>query len=73
MTFMQRVLNTLMTFAYHHIYRDRFIIPKLEEIIDEHFPDDPRPGRPSLLDLEREAALAFQFGHPLLMDGNKNN
>jgi glucuronosyltransferase len=69
MTFLQKVANTLMTVCYHYLYRDLYFIPKLEAIIDEHFPDDPRLNRPSLLQLEQEAALAFQFGHPYLMDG----
>lgn len=68
MTFFERVLNTLAT-GFYYIYRDHVMMAKMESIIDEHFPDDPRPGRPSLAELEKEAALAFQFGHPLIMDG----
>jgi glucuronosyltransferase len=69
MTFLQRVANSLLTVGYHYVFRDWIMIPKLEDILDKHFPDDPRPGRPSLIALEREAALAFQFGHHMLMDG----
>jgi glucuronosyltransferase len=69
MTFLQRVGNTLMTVFYHHLYRDQWLMSQFEALLDKNFPDDPRPGRPSLVELEQHAALAFQFGHPYLMDG----
>ena len=42
--------------------------PRLEQIVDDHFPED-KGQRPTLLELEREAGLAFQFGHPAILDG----
>ena len=40
---------------------------RAEAIIDKHFgADEPRS---SLLDLERNASLTLQFGHPHLTDG----
>ena len=67
MTFWQRVVNVLGTAAYI-VFRDYWMIPQVEEIIDTHFPED-KNKRPNLLELERQAGLAFQFGHPLIMDG----
>ena len=44
----------MTTYAFQ-LARDWFILPKLENLIDEHFPDDPRETRPSLLELEKNA------------------
>lgn len=67
MTFLERLLNTAVTSLYA-LYRDYVTLPDVEAIIDEYFPEDSG-HRPSLSDLERQAGLAFHFGHPLLMDG----
>ena len=60
-------MNSVMTLMYIG-FRDYYMLPQLEAIVDEHFPEEVGK-RPSLLQLERETGLAFQFGHPLLMDG----
>ena len=36
------------------------------QLLDKHFPGVTRP---SLLEIERNASVAFNFGHPLLIDG----
>ncbi len=69
MTFTERLNNVVSFVVYQYFFRDMYILPKMEALVDKHFPDDPRPGRPSLLELESNAALAIDFGHPLLMDG----
>ncbi len=66
---MKRVANTIATLAYQAIFMEMHALPKLEAVIDEHFPDDPRSERPSLLELEKSAGLAIEFGHPLILDG----
>ena len=65
MNFPQRVINYMATFALHAL-RNVYVISKAEELLDKHFPGEVRP---SLLDLEMNASVAFGFGHPLLLDG----
>ncbi len=70
MTFMQR-LTVLSGEIWYRIFRNSgYYLGRMEEILDKTFPDDPRPGRPSLTELEQSnVAMSFQFGHPLIMDG----
>ena len=42
------------------------MISKVESLLDQHFPGETRK---SLLELEKNASLAFTFGHPLIADG----
>lgn len=65
MTLLQRTLNTVGTVAVHML-RDFYMLPKVDAMLDKHFPGEPRP---SMLDLERNASVGLQFGHPLLVDG----
>ena len=39
---------------------------RTNQLLDKHFPG---VDRPSLLDIERNASVTFNFGHPLLIDG----
>ena len=48
------------------IHRNNKITPGMERVLDNAFPN---VSRPLLSDLERNASLAINFGHPLLMDG----
>ena len=68
MSFFERLGNTFATFATQWI-RDYYMMYKLEDVIDHHFPELPRDQRPSLKTLEKQTGLALQFGHPLIMDG----
>ena len=68
MSFLTRVQNTF-TYGIMLAMRDFWLMPIWEEMVDEYFPKDSRPHRPSLLELEREAGLALQFGNPLIADG----
>ena len=68
MPFYQRVASTLLHMYYYSL-RDYYWINPYEELLDKLFPDDPRPRRPSLNEMEKNVALTFQFGHPQIMDG----
>ena len=59
MTFPQRVVNTFVALAFSKV-RDLFVYEKLEALIDQKFPDEPRSSRPSLDQLERNAGLVLQ-------------
>ena len=59
MTFPQRVVNSIVALALSKV-RDLFVYEKLEEVIDQQFPDEPRSSRPSLDELEHNAGLALQ-------------
>ena len=47
-------------------FRDLYILPKVEALLDKHFPGVERP---SLKELEKDVHLAMTFGHPLINDG----
>ena len=61
----EKTLNFMLTHA-STLLRKIFIVRELEAILDEHF---PKEDRPPLLELEKNASLALQFGHPLILDG----
>ena len=42
----------------------------MEKFIAEEFPNDVATW-PGIVEMERHAALAMQFGHPLLQDGHR--
>ena len=48
------------------LFRNGLILYKTNQLLDKHFPGMTRP---SLLEIERNASVAFSFGHPLLIDG----
>jgi hypothetical protein len=52
------VANTLIAFAFTKV-RDLYVYPKLEEILDQKFPNEKRPSLP---ELELNAGLALQVG-----------
>ena len=66
MTFFQRVINTVSSFLFEHVGRKYFILSIAYRALDKHFPGEIIPD---LLELERNASLAFTFGHPLILDG----
>ena len=68
MSFKARLVNTII-FGGMNLIKNFWIIPKWEEMLDEFFPEDSRPQRPSILKLEKEAGLALQFGNHFIMDG----
>ena len=68
MSFKARLVNTII-FVGMNLVKNFWIIPKWEEMLDEFYPEDSRPKRPSLLKLEKEAGLALQFGNNFIMDG----
>ena len=66
MTFFERLKNFIMTNIGHHGFRDYYILNQVDTLLDKHFPEEERP---SLLDMERNAAAGFGFTHPLFLDG----
>ena len=66
MTFIERLQNFVVTNVLHFALRDYFMLKKANELLDKHFPGEERPN---LLDIERNASVAFGFGHPLFLDG----
>lgn len=68
MTFLQRVVNTVTTFVFEHALRNWYILSRVEDMLDKHFPG---VSRPPLIDIEKNSSLTISFGHPLLMDGWK--
>ena len=66
MSFLQRVLNTFASFMFEHVFRNIVMLKQSNQILDKHFPGEIRPN---LLDLEKNASVAFSFGHPLILDG----
>lgn len=66
MTFIQRTINTISNFFFHHILRNILIFKRDYKILQKHFPNEDIPD---LSELERKASLSMSFGHPLIMDG----
>jgi hypothetical protein len=56
---MERVGNTYATYLSQW-FRDYFMMYRIEDIIDYHFPEDPRATRPSMKTLEKRTGLALQ-------------
>lgn len=66
MSFIERLKSFVLTFLMHYGFRDYFILSKVDTLLDKHFPGEERP---SLLDMERNASVAFEFSHPFIQDG----
>ena len=67
MDFKQRVANVLIHTAFN-LFKKFSYFPKLESVIDEQFPEY-KGNRPTLTEMQNEAALVLQYGHTLIMDG----
>lgn len=65
MNFKERFLNTIGTLALQ-LGRRYFILPKVEAMISEVFPNEPVPN---LHEISQTAALAINHGSPFLGDG----
>ena len=65
MTFTERLINFVLTLL-HYAIRDYYLLGKSDELLDKHFPNDQRP---SLLEIEKNATVAFGFTHPHILDG----
>ena len=65
MTFFERLKNSIVTTIMHNM-RNYYMVGRVESLLDKHFPGEDRP---SLLELERNAAAALGFTHPLFLDG----
>ena len=65
MSFFERLKNFVMTNMMQTM-RNYYLLNKVDELLDKHFPGEERP---SLLDIEKNASAAFGFTHPLFLDG----
>ena len=67
MTFKQRAISTLYLglVLIHSIITHNYF----DSALDEYLPNDQRPNRPSMSELEKEVGLALHFGDPMIMDG----
>ena len=65
MNFIERLKNFVVT-AITHNMRNYYMVGRVESLLDKHFPGEERT---SLLELERNAAAALGFTHPLFLDG----
>ena len=68
MTFKDRLVSFVANGLMEHVFRNYFILGKVNQLLDKHFPGEERP---SLLDLERNASAVFAFTHPFIADGFK--
>ena len=66
MSFIERLLNFIGTVMMEHGMRNYYILGKMNQLLDKHFPGEKRPH---LLDLERNASAVFAFTHPFIADG----
>ena len=66
MNFFQRLSSFVLTGLMEYGMRNYYILGKVDELLDKHFPGEDRPN---LLDLERNASAAFAFTHPFIADG----
>ena len=66
MTFFERVMNTFASFVFEHPFRHIYFLSRVNEFLDQQFPGEERP---SILEIEKNVSLVFQFGHPLILDG----
>ena len=65
MNFYQRLKNLFATTILQYM-RHNFVATRIESVLDKHFPGEDRI---SVLDLERNVAMAFGYTHPLFHDG----
>ncbi len=61
-SFRQRVTNVIV-FGAWELMRLFYVAPKVEAVIDKHFPEDAESWRPPVLELERDASLVLDMGH----------
>ena len=67
MNFVQRCINTFVSFGIEHIFRNLIVLGNAKEVLDRYIPDDQ--NKPNLLDLEKNVSLVMSFGHPMILDG----
>merc|ERR1711894_671757 len=60
MSFLERLIGFVANGLMEYGFRNYFILGKVDQLLDKHFPGEQRP---SLLDLERNASAVFAFTH----------
>ena len=68
MSFLDRLKNTVLTNVAEYVMRNQVAFHRVDQMLDKHFPNESST-RPSILEMEQNAAAAIHSGHPLLMDG----
>lgn len=58
MTFIERVINTVVTHMLS-LFQDMFVFPRIQPAINRHF-----PGAPSLIEMKANISAAFANTHP---------
>ena len=66
MTFKERFLSFIANGIMEHVFRNYYILGKVNQLLDKHFPGEERP---CLLDLERNVSAVLAFTHPLIANG----
>ena len=66
MTFIQRLINTVVTIVFQFGIRDLYAMPKVHAMLETEFPDEEIPH---LNDLIKTASLLINHGSPFLGDG----
>ena len=66
MTFMQRMINTVVTIVFQFGVRDLYALPKVHSMLARVFPNEEIPH---LNDLIKTASLMINHGSPFLGDG----
>jgi len=66
MTFIQRLINTVVTIVFQFGVRDLYALPKVHSMLESVFPDEEIPH---LNDLIKTASLLINHGTPFLGDG----
>lgn len=66
MNFRERLLSFLLNGLMEYGLRNYYVLGKVNQMLDKHFPGETRPH---LLDLERNASAVFAFTHPFIADG----
>ena len=66
MNIFHRALNTFVTFAFEHLFRNIYVLNLADGVLDKHFPSE---ARPSLLEIERNVSVVFDFGNPFILSG----
>jgi len=66
MTFLQRMINTLVTMIFQFAVRDLYALPKVHSMLARVFPDEDIPH---MNDLIKSTSLLINHGSPFLGDG----
>ena len=66
MGFKERFISFIANGIMEHVFRNYYILGKVNQLLDKHFQGEERP---CLLDLERNVSAVLAFTHPLIANG----